>query len=77
MGLDTDIIKYVSVKAKRKERDRDSRFDALGFDSLDMVEMIGDIEENYKLRFSDLDVQKMNNVGDIIDYVSSRYEKKE
>ncbi len=44
--------------------------DDLGADSLDLVEMIMEIEEEFKIEISDEDVEGMSKVKDLIDYIS-------
>lgn len=48
----------------------EARFvDDLGFDSLDFVELIGEIEKEFNIKISDGDAEKMLTVGDLIAYV--------
>jgi acyl carrier protein len=44
----------------------------LGADSLDMVELILAIEEEFETEISDSDVAGFKNVKDIIDFISSK-----
>jgi acyl carrier protein len=46
-----------------------SFMDDLGADSLDQVELVMALEENFELSVSDEDVEKMLTVQDAIDYV--------
>lgn len=43
-----------------------------GADSIDRVELIMDIEENYDIMIPDEDIEKFNTVQDCFDYVNSR-----
>ena len=45
--------------------------DDLGADSLDLVELIMSMEEDFDIEISDEDSEKMNTVQDAIDYLRS------
>ena len=49
---------------------RDTTFESLGIDSLDMVEMVMDLEEELKV---DLEMEeKVTTVGELVDFVESK-----
>ena len=45
--------------------------DDLGADSLDIVELIMDFEDEFDMEISDEDVEKIKTVQDIIDYIKN------
>ncbi|MCX7903729.1 MAG: acyl carrier protein [Caloramator sp.] len=48
----------------------DSHFiDDLGADSLDIVELIMALEEDFDLEIPDEDAEKLQTVGDVVDYI--------
>lgn len=47
----------------------ESTFDSLGIDSLDMVELICDLEEKCEVDFGE--PEDLNSVGDLVQYVDS------
>ena len=47
----------------------------LGADSLDIVELIMALEEEYDIEIPDEDVEKIATVGDIVEYIKSRSEE--
>ena len=49
-----------------------SFIDDLGADSLDLVELIMTMEEEFGLDIPDEDTEKMKTVGDVIKYVTSK-----
>ena len=51
------------------EVDEDSTFDSLGIDSLDMVELICDLEERCEIDFGE--PEGLETVGDLVEYVDS------
>ena len=46
-----------------------SFIDDLGADSLDMVELIMAIEEEFDIEIPDSDAEKVVTVGDVVDYI--------
>ena len=49
-----------------------SFIDDLGADSLDIVELVMTMEEEFDLDISDEDAAKMKTVGDVVKYVASK-----
>ena len=76
MDLEGEIIKYIAEKAdvKKEGLSRASRFsEDLLMDSLDMVEMLMEFNERYKVDISDQEFGKMRTIGDVVDYIRERY----
>lgn len=44
-------------------------FDALGADSLDIVEFVMDIEDHFDIEFDDDRIEKLNNIQDAVAYI--------
>ncbi|WP_346934944.1 acyl carrier protein [Clostridium sp.] len=54
----------------------DSGFvDDLGADSLDLVELIMALEEEFDMEIPDEDAEKITVVGDVVDYIKARVEE--
>ena len=54
----------------------DSSFiDDLGADSLDVVELIMALEEEFDIEIPDEDAEKVSTVGDVVEYIKSRVEE--
>ncbi|MEA4825652.1 acyl carrier protein [Clostridium sp. JNZ J1-5] len=54
----------------------DSLFvDDLGADSLDVVELIMALEEEFDIEIPDEDAEKATKVGDVVEYISSHIEE--
>lgn len=43
----------------------------LGADSLDVVELVMELEDEFDMETSDEDAEKINTVGDVVSYISS------
>ncbi len=46
--------------------------DDLGADSLDVVELVMELEDEFDLEISDEDAEKITTVGDVVKYIESR-----
>ena len=49
-----------------------SFIDDLGADSLDIVELVMTMEEEFELDIPDEDAEKMKSVGDVISYIKTK-----
>ncbi len=65
------IVELLGVDASKVTRDARFRED-LEADSLDLVELIMEFEQRFGSDISDEDAQKLETVGDVIDYIDSR-----
>lgn len=52
-----------------------SFIDDLGADSLDIVELIMALEEEFDIEIPDEDAEKISIVGDVVDYIKSHTEE--
>lgn len=71
-----DKIEEIKVKlAKAAHKDvikDDDKLRELGLDSLDVVELLLQLEEDYGVHFDDLDMAKMNTVGDLLGLIKEQ-----
>jgi acyl carrier protein len=65
------IVELLGVDESKVTRDARFRED-LEADSLDLVELIMEFEQRFGSDISDEDAQKLENVGQVIDYIDSR-----
>lgn len=70
-----DKIKEIIVEQLGVEEDdvamESSFIDDLGADSLDIVELIMALEEEFDLEIPDEEAEKISTVGDVVDYIKS------
>lgn len=45
--------------------------DDLGADSLDVVELVMELEDEFDMEISDEDAEKITTVGDVVDYINN------
>ncbi len=64
LNVDPDEIKLES-----------SIVDDLGADSIDLIELIMNLEEEYGISISDEEAVKLKTVGDVVDFINSQVEK--
>ncbi len=64
LGIDENEIKLES-----------SFVDDLGADSLDVVELVMALEEEFEVEIPDEDAEKVGTVNDVVKYVSSKIEE--
>lgn len=64
LGLDENTIKLDSLFV-----------DDLGADSLDVVELIMALEEEFDIEIPDEEAEKVTKVGDVVEYISSHIEE--
>ena len=61
------------LKVKPEEVKLEASFsDDLGADSLDLIELVIELEEKYNIEIPDEDAERMNTVDDIIRYVANK-----
>ncbi|MEX2207593.1 MAG: acyl carrier protein [Myxococcota bacterium] len=65
------IVEQLGVAAEEVVPEA-SFIDDLGADSLDIVELVMAIEEEFGLEIPDEDAERMQNIGDVISYVEER-----
>lgn len=45
--------------------------DDLGADSLDIVELVMELEDEFDMEISDEDAEKINTVGEVVEYINA------
>lgn len=72
-GLEAKIIAFIASKVENADVatiTTASKFEELGLDSLDTIQLLFDAEETFGVSFDGDEVKSLRSVGDIIDYIS-------
>lgn len=74
------LQKMITIIAEQLKIDRaaikpESTFKDLGADSLDMVQIIMKLEEQFGIEINDADAEKMEKLSDAVTYVNARRTK--
>ncbi len=75
MAIEDKVIDIVSeqLNVPKEEIKRESRFvDDLKADSLDVVELVMEFEDEFDITIPDEDYEKIQTVGDAADYISQK-----
>ena len=75
MSIDIKIKQIIAEQLGLNEdeiKDEASLIDDLGADSLDIVELVMAMEEEFEMEIPDEDAEKIASVKDVIDYVKRR-----
>ncbi|MDN5292742.1 MAG: acyl carrier protein [Eubacteriales bacterium] len=71
-----DRVKKIIVEQLGVEEDEvtpeASFIDDLGADSLDVMELVMALEEEFDMQISDEDAEKIRTVGDVVNYIQER-----
>ena len=75
MVVDEEKVKDIIVDKINCEKDEltsDASFQDLGLDSLDSVELIMQMEEEFKIQISDNEAENLKTVGDVINIIKEK-----
>lgn len=78
MSIDTKMVDIIASQlsvAREKVVPKASFVDDLGADSLDLVELVMAMEEEFDMEIADEDAEKMQTVQDAIDFIKEQGEK--
>ncbi|MCH5584965.1 acyl carrier protein [Shimazuella sp. AN120528] len=65
------IVERLDVEADEVTLEASIKED-LGADSLDVVDLIMELEDEFNLTIEEEDAEKINTVGDIVNYISAK-----
>ena len=75
MSVEEKVIKIIAEKLNVSEdqvKPEASFVDDLGADSLDLVELVMAMEEEFEMEISDEEAEKLRTVGDVLNFVKER-----
>lgn len=70
--LEREILEGLNKKARKGKNGAtlDTTFDELGLDSLDKVETVMDLEEEYKMKIPDDVAERFTKGREVVDYIA-------
>lgn len=70
--LEKEILRGLTEKARKGKNGAtlDTTFDELGLDSLDKVETVMDLEEEYKMKIPDHVAERFTKGREVVDYIA-------
>ncbi len=68
----TEIRQRLADAAHKDSITDDMKLNELGLDSLDVVELLLKLEEEYDVHFNDVDMSNLATVKDLLDAISSQ-----
>jgi len=75
MSVEEKVLDLIAEKlnvSKEQLKPEASFVDDLGADSLDLVELVMAMEEEFGMEISDEEAEKLRTVGDVLNYVKER-----
>lgn len=75
MNAEKEVIEAISKVAKGKEVTLDSNIKELGMDSLDVVDMLMDIEDKYGIEFENEEMTSLVTIRDVVNSVEKKLNK--
>ena len=70
--LEAKVIEFIASKVDNVDASTittASKFDELGLDSMDTIQLLFDAEDTFGVTFDGEEVKTLRSVGDIIDYI--------
>lgn len=71
--LEAKVIEFIASKVDNADASTittASKFEELGLDSMDTIQLLFDAEDTFGVTFDGEEVKTLRSVGDIIDYIS-------
>jgi acyl carrier protein len=67
-----EIIRSVSSSAKVEDADRAKTLREIGIDSLDLSGILLEIEERFKIKIPDQDIERLETIDKIVAYIDEK-----
>ena len=75
MSIEEEVLERFNKIVKGKEVTKDKNIKDLGLDSLDIIEMLTDMEEKYSIEFDNDEMTSLVTVGDVILLIFAKIKK--
>jgi acyl carrier protein len=69
--MEEKVIEFISEKSGIPNQDitKDSKLEHLELDSLDVIEIVMEIEREFKIRIPDIEIENIKIVGDLFNII--------
>jgi acyl carrier protein len=72
MNIESQVIEAFNKVVKGKQVTLESNIKELGLDSLDVVDMLMDMEEEFNIEFANDEMVNLNTVQDIVNAIENK-----
>ncbi len=74
MSVEDKVKKIIAdqLEVDGSKLSKETTFEDIDADSLDIVELVMALEEEFDLEISDQEIENINTVGDVIKYIESK-----
>lgn len=66
MNYYDEVVKLIRRRKINKVITRETKFKELGVDSLDLMDMVVDLEKHFEVEFTDEQLVNLNTIGDLV-----------
>jgi acyl carrier protein len=70
--IESRVFKLIEHIQPQKNLSCETRFDTLGWDSLDVMELAIETEEEFNINVSDGEISSFATVGEMVDFVTKK-----
>jgi acyl carrier protein len=70
--IETKVIQFIATKVENRDASTigsSSKFEELGLDSMDTIQLLFDAEDNFGINFDGEEAKGFTTVGDIVSYI--------
>lgn len=70
--IEAKVIQFIATKVENRDAstiDSSSKFEELGLDSMDTIQLLFDAEDNFGINFDGEEAKGFTTVGDIVSYI--------
>ena len=75
--IEAKVIQFIATKVENLDTStisRSSKFEELGLDSMDTIQLLFDAEDTFGINFDSEEAKGFSSVGDIISYIENHQE---
>lgn len=76
MNIKEEVAKIIAKRVDVTSLKEEDELSALGLDSLDLVEVMIEIEEKFNIEFDNTEIEDVKILKDVLDLISAKLSKK-